>query len=67
MICQCKEWQENIDKVNAPNRFLFARNPNTYKGYDGVPFKYCPWCAMMLVKDEDLRGVADKFVPCLSG
>jgi len=65
MICQCAEWLANIEKVNEPVRFLFARNPNTYKGYDGVPFRYCPWCGMALIKDENLRGVADKHVPSM--
>lgn len=62
MICQCADWVENIAKVNAPNQLLFARSPNSYKGYDGVPFRHCPWCGMMLVKDDELRGVADKYI-----
>lgn len=46
--CDCNLWRENIGKVNAPNQLLFARNPDTYKGYDGVKFKYCPWCGQLL-------------------
>jgi hypothetical protein len=42
--CECDLWKANIDKVNAPNMFLHARNPTTYKGYDGEPFHFCPWC-----------------------
>jgi len=53
--CTCSTWRENIDKVNAPNQFLFARNPNTYKGYDGVRFLYCPWCGSLLTPSASER------------
>lgn len=48
MIKCCEEWAENYPKVNAPFAILSARNPLTYKGYDGKKFKYCPWCAKPL-------------------
>ena len=44
----CTLFQENIDKVNAPFKLAAARNPTTFKGYDGVPFKFCPWCGTAL-------------------
>lgn len=42
----------NVQKLNAPNMLLYARNPTTYKGYDGLPFKFCPWCGQKLEDDE---------------
>lgn len=42
--CSCPAWRANIDKVNAPFVLQAARNPQTYRGYDGEPFHYCPWC-----------------------
>jgi len=46
--CWCADWALNIDKVNAPNQLLFARNPGTYKGYEGAQFRFCPWCGEKL-------------------
>jgi hypothetical protein len=52
MTCSrgCQEWTENIPKVDAPFAFLTARNPQSYKGYDGIPMRYCPWCAAPLIE-----------------
>lgn len=47
--CNCTDWKENIDKVNAAHFTAHARNPDTCKGYEGVPFKFCPWCARLLM------------------
>ena len=52
MICNCKDWKDNIDKINAAIGFLFARNPHTYKGYEGKQFIYCPWCSKKLRKEK---------------
>lgn len=38
----CAEWTANITKVNAPFLLAAARNPGLE--YDGVPFRFCPWC-----------------------
>jgi hypothetical protein len=46
--CTCDGWKANIGKVNAPFILATARNPRDYKGYDGVPFQFCPWCAAPL-------------------
>ncbi|KKM22815.1 hypothetical protein LCGC14_1621430 [marine sediment metagenome] len=46
----CKDWKENIEKVNGPIMLQAARQ-NT-KGYDGVLFKYCPWCASEMDNGE---------------
>lgn len=48
MTCDCTEWSENIRKLDAPFTYLHARNPQTYKGYDGAAFRFCPWCAKPL-------------------
>lgn len=45
---ECDDWKENIEQVGQPFKLLAARNPGTYKGYDGKPFKYCPWCSSLL-------------------
>jgi hypothetical protein len=40
----CEDWEDNIDKINAPFLLQAARtgNPNQYTG---VQFRYCPWCS----------------------
>ncbi len=40
----CEDWKANIKELNAPNQLLFARNPETFLGYQGKTFKFCPWC-----------------------
>lgn len=44
----CPDWIANISKVNAPFHVLTARNPTSYRGYDGKQFGYCPWCGSPL-------------------
>lgn len=49
LYCEdCESWKENISKLDAPFHFLAARNHSAYRGYDGKPFKYCPWCSSLL-------------------
>lgn len=48
MTCRCKEWGENIGKVNAPLMLQSARSGYRVH-YDGVRFRYCPWCGEALV------------------
>jgi hypothetical protein len=48
--CACKEFKENLPKVNAPIFLFNARNPG--RGYDGVPFRYCPWCSALLIESS---------------
>ena len=38
----CNYFNEGMEKVNAPLFLQAARTGG--KGYDGIPFKYCPWC-----------------------
>ena len=47
MLCTCREWAENLPKVEAPRMFAAARNPGTWN-YDGVAFRFCPWCGERL-------------------
>lgn len=44
-VCDCSDWDENIDKILDPQVFLFLT-----KGveYDGKHFKFCPWCGQAL-------------------
>jgi len=65
MKCDCKDWKENIDKVNAPFLFQQARNPHL-KGYDGRGFIYCPWCSALLKEgNTEIRNevVAKPLIP----
>lgn len=48
--CECKDWQNNIYKVNGPMTLQAIRMGT--KGYDGKKFKYCPWCAKKLPKTK---------------
>ena len=46
MKCGCKDWKENIDKVDAP----WLLPLSAVGDYDGKPFTHCPWCGKKLVK-----------------
>jgi len=50
--CSCPDWKPNMEKLNAPNLFLHARNSETYKGYEGKIFIYCPWCGKELKEEK---------------
>ena len=55
MNCKCKDWEENISKVNAPMVLQAIRGGS--KGYDGKVFVYCPWCGSELSnQSEKLNG-----------
>ncbi len=48
----CEDWRENNPKINdAFVSYAFRNNNN---GYDGKPFRVCPWCAepRSVEKDE---------------
>jgi len=47
MKCSCQEWKDNIDKVNAGFTMTFIHGG---QGYEGAPFKYCPWCGKELTE-----------------
>lgn len=49
MICDCTDWSENIEKVNAPLLLQAARSGfNPAVRYDGKLFTHCPWCGNLL-------------------
>jgi hypothetical protein len=48
MICNCKDWKENIGKLNAGFDLLAIHGG---KGYEGKKIKYCPWCGKKLKKE----------------
>lgn len=53
MICDCTDWSENIEKVNAPLLLQAARSGfNPAVRYDGKLFTHCPWCGNPLKESE---------------
>ena len=53
MNCICKDWQENIDILNAP----YTLNLTAVEQYKGKSFKYCPWCGKeLIIKQETFFG-----------
>jgi hypothetical protein len=56
MKCDCEDWAANIDHLNAPTLLLHARNPQSYKGYTGKRFVFCPWCSAVLAQDTPAPG-----------
>lgn len=42
--CDCLDWRENIDEVNAPLMLQAARSGGKWGGYTGKQFTHCPWC-----------------------
>ncbi len=50
MKCDCKDWKENIDKLNSGAALQYAHGE---KGYSGKIFIYCPWCRRELVEEND--------------
>ena len=68
MICVCKDWEENIDKVNAP--IVLQKIRGGFTSWDGKAFVYCPWCSSKLQEmtekqaDDVLSKVfEEKYVP----
>lgn len=61
--CECAEWRENIGIVNTPWTLGLA----ALGEFNGIPFRYCPWCASPLTVDESytsdvLFGIPDSVV-----
>lgn len=46
--CDCASWKANVPKIDAAI-VMEAIRYNT-KGYDGEPFRFCPWCAASLAR-----------------
>lgn len=40
--CGCADWEPGTAKINDYIKLQFARTGRDT--YDGIPFKYCPWC-----------------------
>lgn len=53
MICKCKDWVQNIRRINAPIEFeaIHTHGP----GYEGKFFVYCPWCGKELEKENEKK------------
>jgi len=49
MNCSCKDWQENIDFLNAGFVMCLVHGSS---GYEGKVFKFCPWCGAELSGKE---------------
>jgi hypothetical protein len=43
--CTCKEWVENLPKVNAGFALMSVHGGT---GYTGKVFEFCPWCSKSL-------------------
>ena len=54
MKCVCKDWEENIGKLNAGHVMMSVHGMS---GYTGKTFVYCPWCRRELVSDDSVPGV----------
>jgi hypothetical protein len=48
MICTCKDWKENIDKIHAPFLLTWARSGSEY---EGKIWDFCPWCGEELINE----------------
>jgi hypothetical protein len=57
LSCACVDWLPNIAKVNAPIITAVARNPLTAPHYDGLVFKFCPWCGKELERDDQKAAI----------
>ena len=45
MNCDCKDWKENIDKMNAGFAVMEIHG---FGGYSGKQFEFCPFCGEKL-------------------
>lgn len=59
MVCTCQEWDVNIKKINSFIELSYVRSK---KDYDGVPFRYCPWCGQSLAL-KVFKDTRDNFHP----
>jgi len=48
VACGCEEWRVNLPKINGPVQLQTIRSGFRYQ-FDGVPFRYCPWCGKNLI------------------
>jgi len=48
MKCECRDWEENINELNAGT---VMKALHGWGGYSGKKFVYCPWCGNKLEAD----------------
>lgn len=65
MNCDCKDWSENIDTVNAPIMLAAARSGGRVQ-YAGKRFTHCPWCGSPL-KESEAESVSDRNIASAMG
>jgi len=49
MICDCLEFQQNADMINACIRFSEIHSLPLPEDYQS--FRYCPWCGEKLLRE----------------
>lgn len=59
MKCDCKKWQDNINKLNAAWMISHVHGTG---GYTGEHFKFCPWCGVHLTIEEKEKPIKDKMM-----
>lgn len=64
MNCNCQDWKENIGKINAPIMLQAARSGFSPSAmYNGVRFRYCPWCALPLHDAGEVTAAVGQSAP----
>jgi len=53
--CDCKDWRENIDKLNAGFECMRVHT-GWDDGYQGKFIEYCPWCGKKLQEQNNEGG-----------
>jgi hypothetical protein len=53
VACTCKQWKENIHKINDVLVFVAITRGWIY---NAPPFAHCPWCGKKLEEDLDKKG-----------
>jgi len=57
MICNCNDWEGNMEKINGFIVFGFTHQMK----YTGKPFVFCPWCSKKLQEEKEER-LEDKII-----
>mgnify|MGYP001609457682 CR=1 FL=1 len=51
IVC-CPDWPVQIAKLNVPIVLQSVRSGGSWQ-YDGIEFRYCPWCGKKRVKEGE--------------
>lgn len=51
--CTCEDWESNIKKINNMISMQANMAWGNKDGWDGMFFKFCPWCGKKLIEVED--------------